>query len=85
MEWRELPLLAATRFQVRYSSNQAGAVRFIVDGVNQPVINLPVTGNGSYATADAGTISFGGNSLHTVRLQIVSGNPAINYFNVVAQ
>jgi len=85
LEWRELPLLAATRFQVRYSSNQAGSLRFIVDGVNQPVINLPVTGNGSYATADAGVISFAGNSLHTVRLQIVSGNPAINYFNIVAQ
>lgn len=85
LEWKELPLPAATRFQVRYSSNQPSTVRFVVDGVNQPVVTLPVTGNGSYAAEDAGAISFSANSLHTVRLQIVSGNPAINYFNIMQQ
>ncbi|MXV14057.1 DUF5010 domain-containing protein [Hufsiella ginkgonis] len=85
LEWRELPFKSGnSKFQVRYSSNQAASVRFNVDGVDLPVISLPVTGNGVYSTIDAGTKSFTSNSLHTVRLKIVSGSLAINYFNRVS-
>ncbi|MDB5121774.1 MAG: hypothetical protein JWN56_2992 [Sphingobacteriales bacterium] len=85
MEWKELPFKSGnSKFQIRYSSNQATSIRFNVDGVDLPVITLPITGNGVYSTIDAGTQSFGTDSLHTVRLKIVSGSLAINYFNLVA-
>jgi hypothetical protein len=84
-EWRELPFRAGnSKFQVRYSSNQASSIRFNVDGVDLPVISMPITNNGVWSLIDAGTISFAANSLHTVRLKIVSGNLSINFFNRVS-
>ena len=85
MEWRELPFAAGnSKFQVRYSSNQAASIRFAVDGVDLPVTTMPITTNGVWATIDAGTLSFASDGLHTVRLKIVSGGLSINYFNRVS-
>ncbi|TCC99576.1 DUF5010 domain-containing protein [Pedobacter hiemivivus] len=81
LEWRELPLLANTKFQLRYSSSQAASVKISVDGVDLPVVNLPVTTNGVWSTFDLGTKTFPLNSLHTVRLTIVSGSCSLNYIN----
>jgi hypothetical protein len=81
LQWQELPLLARTKFQIRYSSNQAATVKFTVDGTDLATITLPITGNGVYSTVDAGTITLSANGLHTVRLTAVSGSIAVNYFN----
>lgn len=81
MEWKELPLTAHTKFQIRYTSTQASSVTFSVDGVALPAVNLPATGAGVYATVDAGTQTFSANSLHTVRLTVTSGSLNVNYFN----
>ncbi|RBQ07879.1 DUF5010 domain-containing protein [Pedobacter miscanthi] len=84
MEWREIPFRAGnSKFQLRYSSNQAATIRFNVDGIDLPIVNLPVSGSGVYTTVDAGTKSITTNSAHTVRLKIMSGSLAINYFNLV--
>ncbi|HTH83354.1 MAG TPA: DUF5010 domain-containing protein [Mucilaginibacter sp.] len=80
MEWKELPLTANTKFQIRYSATQASSVSFSVDGVALPAVNLPATG-GTFATVDAGSQTLPANGLHTVRLTVVSGNIDINYFN----
>lgn len=81
LEWKELPCITNTKFQVRYSSNQAASIKFTVDGVDLPTVSLPITGNGVYSTVDAGTKTFSSNSLHTVRITVVSGSLALNYFN----
>ncbi|MGO4292075.1 carbohydrate-binding domain-containing protein [Chitinophaga sp. RAB17] len=73
-----------TEFQVRYSSNQAASIRFSVDGTDLPVIDMPVTGNGVWSLIDAGSLAFPANSLHTVRLKIVSGSLSINFYNRVS-
>lgn len=84
LEWKELPLLSNSKFQIRYSSTAAVTVRFSVDGVDLPVVSLPVSGFGSWLTVDAGTYTTSANSLHTVRLKIISGTVSINYFNRVS-
>ncbi|NDP20510.1 MAG: DUF5010 domain-containing protein [Paludibacter sp.] len=79
MEWKELPLLASTKFQLRYKSTASSSIKFSVDGTSLSTITLPST-SGVWTTIDAGTYSTASNSLHTVRLTIVSGTPDINYF-----
>ncbi|MBN2639513.1 MAG: DUF5010 domain-containing protein [Bacteroidales bacterium] len=82
MEWKELPLLSNTKFQLRYKSTAASSIKFSVDGTTLGTISLPST-NGAWSTIDAGNYTTGSNSLHTVRLTIVSGSPDINYFKRV--
>ena len=79
MEWKELPLLTNTKFQLRYKSTAASSIKFSVDGTALSTISLPST-SGAWTTIDAGNYSTASNSLHTVRLTIVSGTPEINYF-----
>ena len=79
MEWRELPLLKSTKFQLRYKSTGVSIVKFSVNDVDLQVISLPST-SGSWATIDAGTYEATENNAQTVRLTIVSGSPDINYF-----
>lgn len=78
MEWKELPLLANTKFQLRYKSTAAASVKFSVDGTALSTITLPST-SGVWTTIDAGNYTNASNSLHTVRLTIVSGTPDINF------
>ncbi|MGL2993348.1 DUF5010 domain-containing protein [Flavobacterium sp. TSSA_36] len=82
MEWRELPLLKNTKFQLRYKSSASASIKFSVDGVDVSTINLPNT-NGNWSTIDAGNYNTTSNSVHTVRLTIVTGTPDINYINRV--
>ena len=82
MEWKELPLLTNTKFQLRYKSSAAASIKFSVDGTSLSTISLPST-SGSWTTIDAGNYTTANNSLHTVRLTIVSGTPDINYFKRV--
>jgi len=78
MEWKELPLLSNTKFKLRYKSTAVSSVKVSVDGSTLGTINLPST-NGIWSTIDAGNYTTSSNSLHTVRLTIVSGVPEINY------
>ena len=79
MEWKELPLLKDTKFQLRYKSTGPASVKFSVNDADLQIITLPST-SGVWTTIDAGTFSSAGNSSQTVRLTIVSGAPDINYF-----
>jgi hypothetical protein len=83
MEWKEMPLLANTKFQLRYKSVAAAAVKFTVDGADLQTINLASTNN-VWTTVDAGVFLRTVNGLNTVRMSIVSGAPDINYFLRVA-
>lgn len=82
MEWKELPILANTKFQLRYKSTSASSIKFSVDGTSLSTINLPST-NDAWTTVDAGNYTTASNSLHTVRLTILSGTPEINFFQRV--
>jgi hypothetical protein len=79
MEWKELPLLAKTKFQLRYKSSSAASIVISVDGTALSTINLPNT-NDLWTTINAGEYNNPVNGLHTVRLTVVTGTPEINYF-----
>ncbi|MCX6309318.1 MAG: DUF5010 domain-containing protein [Bacteroidia bacterium] len=80
LQWRDLPLLTSTKFQLRYKSSAVSSVNIAVDGIPLPTVSLPFT-NGLWFTVDVGTYTTAINSLHTVRLNILSGNPDVNYLN----
>ncbi|HEU0227548.1 MAG TPA: DUF5010 domain-containing protein [Arachidicoccus soli] len=80
MEWKELPLVQNTKFQLRYKSSAISSIKFSVDGTTLSTISLPST-DGNWTTIDAGNFTSASKSLHTVRLAIVSGSPDINYFS----
>lgn len=81
MEWKEFPLLANTDLMLRYTSKESASVQFSVDGTTLPKIDLPGT-NGEWSTVNAGNTGFPSNSLHTIRLTIITGSPEINYFTI---
>lgn len=83
LEWKELPLLMNTKFQLRYKSTTTSSIKFTVNNSDLQIISLPSTA-GTWTTVDAGTFSSTLNSLQTVRLTVISGNPDINYFIRVA-
>lgn len=83
MEWKELPFRAKeTTLKLRYRSANAATVRFTIDETTT-LAETPLHATGSeWKTIDAGKITFPANSLHTVRLNVVSGTPDINYFTL---
>lgn len=82
MEWKELPLRAQeTTIKIRYRSSNASTVSFMMDDAILAEAPLPATGN-EWKTVDAGKVTFTTKDLHTVRLNIVSGTPEINYFTL---
>lgn len=82
MEWRELPLRAKeTSFKLRYRAAKEATISFTVDETNLAEIKLAPTGS-EWKTIDSGKISFDSKGFHTVRLNIVSGSPDINYFTI---
>jgi len=81
LEWQEIPMVTNSKFQIRYSSNEATSVKVSIDGVDLPTVSLPITSSGTWATYDIGTRTFATNSLHTLRITIVSGNCNINFIN----
>lgn len=82
MEWRELPMVPVTKFEIRYRSSASSSIVISIDGVPQPTTLLPSTEN-VWSTLDMGMFTIGNNSNHTVRFTIASGSPQINYFNRV--
>jgi hypothetical protein len=79
MEWREMPLLKESRFELRYKSTAPSSVKISIDHNDLPATSLPST-QGIWTTIDIGTNALSSNGLHTVRLTIDSGSPDINYF-----
>jgi len=79
MEWKELPLLKNTKFQLRYKSTASSSIQFKVGENDLPATHLPST-SGTWTTVDAGTFSAEANSPQTVRLTVLAGTPDINYF-----
>lgn len=78
LQWRDLPLFANTKFQLRYKSTAVSSVSIDVEGTTIATTTLPSTG-GIWSTLDVGTYSTANNSIRTVRLKIESGSPDINY------
>ncbi|MCF8361609.1 MAG: DUF5010 domain-containing protein [Prolixibacteraceae bacterium] len=83
MEWKELPLLADTKFELRYKSKASSSVKITIDDNDLPTARLPST-DGVWSSIHVGTKSFPSNGLHDVRLTVVSGSPDINYFNMTS-
>jgi hypothetical protein len=78
LQWRDLPLLANTKFQLRYRSTAVSSISIDVDGTTIATTSLPST-NGLWSTMHVGNYNPGSNSIRTVRLNIVSGAHEINY------
>jgi len=83
LQWRDIPLLANTKFQLRYKSTAASSVNVEVAGSVIATTPLPST-NGLWATIDVGNYTWPANIVRTVRLNILSGSPEINYLTRVA-
>jgi hypothetical protein len=78
LQWREIPLLPASKFQLRYKSTAVSSVKMSVDGNVIATTSLPSTG-GAWSTIDIGNYTTAANSVHNVRLNIEAGSPDINY------
>ena len=83
LQWRDLPLLANTKFQLRYKSSTATSINIEVDGNVIATTSLPST-NSLWTTIDVGDYSTTMNSKHTVRLNIIAGAPDINYLTRIS-
>ena len=83
LQWRDIPLLANTKFQLRYKSTAVSSVSVEVGGSVIATTSLPST-NGLWVTKDVGTYSWPANIVRTVKLNIVSGSPDINYLTRIA-
>lgn len=84
-QWQELPMQGTEHLQVRVASpNAGGQIRFVVDGVDGPVVNVPDTGDWqTYQTVDAGTFQFSPGTYHTVRVEAVTGGFNFDYWQAV--
>lgn len=83
LQWRDIPLLANTKFQLRYKSTAASSVNVEVAGSVIATTPLP-SSNGLWSTIDVGNYTWPANIVRTVRLNILSGSPEINYLTRVA-
>jgi len=83
LQWRDIPLLPNTKFQLRYKSSAASSVNIEVAGSVIATTSLPST-NGLWSTIDAGTYTWPANIVRTIRLNIISGSPDINYLTRTA-
>lgn len=83
LQWRDLPLLANTKFQLRYKSMAVSSISFEVAGSVIATTSLPSTG-GLWTTLDVGNYSWPANIVQTIRLNIISGSPDINYLTRIA-
>jgi len=78
LQWRNLPLLTNTKFQLRYRSTAVSSISIDVEGTTIATTSLPST-NGLWSTIHVGNFNAETLSIRTVRLTIVSGSPDINY------
>ncbi|WP_329042861.1 DUF5010 domain-containing protein [Streptomyces sp. NBC_00178] len=82
MQWREVPMQGTENLKLRVATPNSGArLRFVVDGVAGPVVDVPSTGDWqTWQTIDAGTFQFSPGTHHTVQLQQVAGGQNINWW-----
>lgn len=78
LQWRNIPLLANTKFQLRYKSTNIASISIDVDATTIATTTLPST-NGLWSTIEVGNFSNVENCIRNVRLNILSGTPEINY------
>ena len=85
-QWDEVPMQGTEDLQVRVATpNAGGALRFVIDGVAGPVVNVPNTGGWqTWQTVDAGTFIFNPGTYHTVRIQYLTGAMNINWWKAVS-
>ncbi|MBV5342968.1 DUF5010 domain-containing protein, partial [bacterium] len=83
LQWRDIPLLANSKFQLRYKSTAVSSINIEVAGSAIATTSLPST-NGLWSTIDVGTYSWPANIVRTVRLNIDLGSPDINYLTRTA-
>ncbi|MGC3960996.1 MAG: DUF5010 C-terminal domain-containing protein [Verrucomicrobiota bacterium] len=81
-EWQRVPLNGTPRFQVRIATPNTGArVHLVINGVAQPIVNLPNTGGWqTWTTVDLGTAGTFNNSYNTVRLVFDTGGVNFNWW-----
>jgi hypothetical protein len=82
LEWQRVPLNGTPRFQVRIATPNTGArVHLVVNGVAQPIVNLPNTGGWqTWTTVDLGTAGTFNNSYNTVRIVFDTGGVNFNWW-----
>lgn len=84
LEWVELPYRGGTSvIKLRYSSSEAGKVRFDIDGKTGTEVSLPST-SGTWKTVDVATVTMKGKGWRRTVLNIINGNMDINGFTIVA-
>lgn len=85
-QWNELPMQGTEDLKVRVATPLTGAqLRFVVDGVAGPTINVPTTGGWqTWQTIDAGTFQFTAGTSHTVKLEYVNGGLNANWWQATA-
>lgn len=82
LHWEELPYRAGkSALILRYSSASDSKIRFDVGGKMGAEVVLPSSG-GVWRDAEVAELTFEQKGWHPTDLQIVSGNPDINYFFV---
>jgi hypothetical protein len=82
LQWKEVPMQGTENLTVRVATPNSGAqIRFVVDGVAGPVVDVPNTGGWqTWQTVDAGSFQFSSGTYHTVQLQQVTGGENINWW-----
>jgi hypothetical protein len=83
LQWRDIPLFPNTKFQLRYKSTTTANISVEIGGNVIATTTLPAT-NGLWSTVNAGNYTWDANSIRTVRLNIISGTPDINYLTRIA-
>ncbi len=83
LQWRDIPLLTNTKFQLRYKSTAVSSISIEVGGSVIATSSLPSTA-GLWSTIDVGNYNWAANIIRTVRLIIISGTPEINYLSRTA-
>jgi hypothetical protein len=86
-QWNDVPMQGTHDLQVRVATPNAGGaqLRFVVDGVAGPVVNVPDTGGWqNWQTVDAGTFQFNPGTYHTVQIQYLTGGQNINWWKAAS-
>lgn len=87
-EWERVPAQGHKRILIRAACwTKDAQIHLVIDGVVQPAITLPVTGDfQAYTTVNAGSYDFGEQSTHVVRIVCHSQDAMnLNWWQVVNQ
>src|SRR5678810_84976 len=81
-EWQRVPLNGTPHFNLRIATPNNGCrAHVVVNGVSQPIVNLPNTGGWqTFTTVDLGTAGTFNNSYNTVRIVFDTGGVNFNWW-----